>query len=275
MSSFAFIVPLLSSPSPDQRALGLGSLRLIDRLPGADQLAIVYEPGLLAALACFLDGNHSLSALEILSKLLDWKGRLSASKRLCQGAVFGSPCFPSLMGIAATGGSQQLKRKAWAVVVRVTCIEQKRRRAVLDSLGMVALLQAGLESEDNNIAVYAVNAVSNLSLDKEAASAMLDDHPDLVQALANTFDASGFCSKFERESANLYGVRSLFLFPSPSLSPYCTLYFVPTLTRSPPRRVHRAREHCELALEGDQPPPGLPPPRHGRRGCNRERRPER
>ena len=75
-------------------------------------------------------------------------------------------------------------------------MDDVRMKAMLDSADMVALLQAGLESKDDDIDRRAIITTSDLCRNNEVASDLLDNHPDLVKALVKTFSISGVCIKF-------------------------------------------------------------------------------
>ena len=60
---------------------------------------------------------------------------------LCCNAIFDSPCFPSLKTVAASGSTVELKQWARGAILNVSGMDEERRREMLDSPGMVALLQ--------------------------------------------------------------------------------------------------------------------------------------
>jgi len=176
---------------------------IFEHLPKEQQLAVAKEPGLLAAVEPFLRGGGDKvdTAIDLLLELADWEdGEFTENVEKCVAAIFDSPCFSSVKDMATTGSTVELKRQAWRVIKDVTCMEEERLKAVLDSPGMVALLQAGLESKDDDIAESAYITTYNLCCNAEVASDMLDSHPDLVKSLVNTFSTSGVCDKFKCKS---------------------------------------------------------------------------
>ena len=176
---------------------------IFEHLPKEQQLAVAKEPGLLAAVEPFLRGGGDKvdTAIDLLLELADWEdGEFTENVEKCVAAIFDSPCFSSVKDMAETGITVVLKRKAWEVIVWVSRMEEVRRKAMLDSAGMVALLLAGLKSEVVYIADIATTTIRNLSSSAEVASDLLDSHPDLVKALVNTFSTNGVCRKFRRKS---------------------------------------------------------------------------
>ena len=210
MSAYAHHVQRMTSGSAASRATALASLQenasLLRNAEG-ELLKLVREPGLLAALNTFLAGNGSeaTTALNVLYTL-------ATGQEQCMIAIFDSPCFPSLKNIAATGSSVQLRGWAFSVITWISFMEVGRLKALLDSPGMVALLQAGMKSADITTARHAICAVANLSADIATASAMLDSHPDLVQALVKSFSTDGVCDNFRRKST----YSRLHVLPSPA-----------------------------------------------------------
>ena len=152
------------------------------------------EPGLLTALNTFLSGGETLTALSMLGKLT--LGVTPSAER-CRSGVFASPCFASIKDIAATSSTLELEKEAWRVIAAVSGLEEERTKEVFDSPGMVPLLMSGLKRANNHIAEYATITIHNLSINETTASAVLDDHPRLVQALVDTFRTSGVCQKFQ------------------------------------------------------------------------------
>ena len=57
----------------------------------------------------------------------------------------------------------------------------------------------GLKSSNNDddVAECATVAIHDLCINKTTASAVLDIHPRLVQALVDSFSTSGVCRKFK------------------------------------------------------------------------------
>ena len=114
-------------------------------LPKEEQLNVGEEPGLLAAVEPFLRGDKAETALDLLIDLgrsrpgLD-DGEFTENMYKCAAAIFGSPCFSTIKDIAATGTTIKLMRKAWEVIVWVTCMETERRKTMVDSAGIFALL---------------------------------------------------------------------------------------------------------------------------------------
>ena len=157
-------------------------------------LAVVNEPGLLAALNSFLSGDESINTLQMLGELtLD----LSPSGRMSKSAVFASPCFASIKSIAAASSTLELEKEAWIVIANVAGLEVERKKDFLDSPGMVTLLLGGLKHANNDVAGNATITIHNLCVDEITASAVLDSHPKLVQALVDSFSTSGVFEKFK------------------------------------------------------------------------------
>jgi len=208
MPAYANLVTNLTNPT--NPAATLTTVRqFVDGLSEENMLEVVQEPGLLDALNKLIVGNTAFSTLYVLFSLV--KGM--TTERLCQAAVFDSSCFPSLKNMAATGSTLELKQLAWSTLTGIACMKEERLMAMLDSPDMAALLQSGLKSADADIATGANCTLSNLCRDEKTASAVLDDHPHLVQALVDTFSTSGVCDKFERKS--LLHTLSFFCSPSP------------------------------------------------------------
>ena len=223
MPAFASYVQCMTAGSASERGAGLDGLRstLGDAgLPEESHLAIVREPGLLAALNPFLSGDRSLTALKVLFFL----GRVfSPSAALCKSAVFDSECFPSVKAIAATGSTTELKQQAWAVIRSMAAGlgENHRTKEFIDSPGFVALLQSHLNTSDSGIAASTAFTINSLCRDKPNASAVLDNYPDLVQTLVNTFSTSGVGPKFNGK------LQLTSLAPPPRLLNSLTTLFLP------------------------------------------------
>jgi len=202
MPAYETFVTNMTATSKKNREAGLGSLcTIFKHLPKQQKLAVAEEPGLLDALELFLRGDKADIALDLLIELgeLD-DGEFTETTEKCAAAIFYSPCFSTVKELAETGSTVELKRKAWRVIGRVSGMENERLKELLDSAGMVALLQAGMESENDDIAEETTVATSNLCFNIEVASAILDSHPDLVKVLVKTFSTSGFCKKFGSKS---------------------------------------------------------------------------
>ena len=203
MPAYSSFVTTMTALTKKQRGAGLDSITsMIKHLPKEQQLAVAVEPGLLAAVEPFLrlGGDKASTALDLLSELgkAEREDRvITETARKCKAAIFDSPCLSSIKDMAAMGSTMKLKRKAWRVIVNVTCVDDVLMKAMLDSADMFALLQAGLESKDDKIARSATITTSNLCEIAEVASVLLDSHPDLVKALVNAFSTSGVCTKFE------------------------------------------------------------------------------
>ena len=225
MPSYKNLVALLSSPSPIEPADTLPTvkhlvkgmseenkrhfppLQVVDTLTTVKQLVeamseekkleVVQEPGLLKALNKLLAGDAALAALKVLCSLT--KG-LTPTNRMCKAAVF-LVCLPSIKDQAATGSTLERKQWAWVTLTRMANMKEEHLKAMFDSPDMVALLQSGMKSTDADIAESATITLSNLCCDEETASAVLDNHPNLVQTLVDTFSNVGVCEKFERKSS--------------------------------------------------------------------------
>ena len=161
-------------------------------------------PEVLVALSTFLTSeealtktDHGFDALLVLNELVRGGGLSRSVVDLCKAAVFDSPCFSSLKALAATGSTLELRRLAWGAITKVSCLSEERSKDVFDSAGMVALMTAGLKDQDDAVERSATIAVHNLVCFNEGnASAMLDSHLGLVQALVDTtFDV--VCDKFK------------------------------------------------------------------------------
>ena len=180
MPVYSSFVTTMTAPTKKQREAGLDSIKAIfEHLPKEQQLAVAGEPGLLAAVEPFLRGGDKVdTAIDLLLELTNFEnGEITATTEKCAAVVFGLPCFSTVKGMAATGGTVELKRKAWIVIVRVSCMENERMKAMFDSAGMVALLQAGLESKDDDIAWRATIITFTLCRSAEVASDLRDSHP--------------------------------------------------------------------------------------------------
>ena len=199
MPAYSDFVSSMTAPTKEHREAGLGCLlTMFERLPKEQQLSVALEPGLLAAVEPFLRGGDKAgTAIDLLLELakLD-KNMSTATTRKCEAAIFDSLCFSSIKGMASTGGTTELKRKAWRVIGNVACVEEERKKALLDSADMAALLQAGLESKDDFISETATATVANLCCNDEVASDLRDGHMDLRKALVVTFSTSGVSFKF-------------------------------------------------------------------------------
>ena len=205
MPAYSSFVKTMTEATQAARDAGLDSVAtMVEHLPKEQQLAVAKEPGMLAAVESFLrlGGNKASTAIDLLLELVEWENncKLTSTTKKCAAAIWESPCFSSVKDMATTGSTVELKRQAWRVIKDVTCMEEERLKAVLDSPGMVALLQAGLESKDDDIAESAYITTYNLCCNAEVASDMLDSHPDLVKSLVNTFSTSGVCDKFKCKS---------------------------------------------------------------------------
>ena len=171
-------------------------------------MEVAEEPGLLAAVEPVSEGRRGQGgtrALDLLIVLAKWENAPRSLKSRGNAKLPSSPrpCFSAVMDMAATGATIELKRRAWILIERVCCIECERRKAVLDSAGMDELLQAGLESKDDDIATKAAITVYRLCISNEVASTMLDSYPDLVNVLVVTVSTSGIGTKFECKSQPL------------------------------------------------------------------------
>jgi len=207
MPAYANLVTLLTAPADSVASLATVK-QTVEGLSDRQQLKVIEEKGLLEALNPFLPGDTALAALQVLYTLTSG---YTPIKMQCQAAVFDSLCFPSIKAMAATGSTLKLKQRAWATLASVSCMLKARSHAMLDSPGMSVLLQSGLKSADGDIAEGATIAINNLCLVKKTASAVLDDHPHLLQALVDTFSTSGFCKKFEGKQLPLARRQLLFL----------------------------------------------------------------
>ena len=191
MPAYFPFVEAMTVPDQVHHRIGLDSLAsVVGHLDWTERELVAEEPGLLAAVEPFLRSvGEAGTALDLLVELEEG------------GQVFRSPCFPTVVDIAATGGTVELKEKAWAVILEVARGEYSEEEAMFDSPGMAALLQGGLESEDDDIAEKAHRTVSWLVVDEgTVASKMLDSHPDLVEALIKNFGKDGACEKFLSKS---------------------------------------------------------------------------
>ena len=185
------------------------------------QLSVAEEPGLLAAVGPFLRGGDKAGiAINLLFELGRREGgEFTVTARKCVAAIFDSSCFSSVKDMAETGITVVLLRKAWEVIWRVSRMEEERKKAMLDSAGMVALLLAGLKSEDDCIAERASVTTRNLSCSAEVASDLLDSHPDLVKALVLLISTSGVGMRFMRKSqltlslSHSYSLVSILIHP--------------------------------------------------------------
>ena len=189
MSSYASHVQRMTTGSVPERAAGLANLEnVVDGLTEEQLLEVVRESGLLAALNLFLSGDWALASLKVLYSLM---GRDSSpdspTLRLCGAAIFDSPCFPLLKSFAASGGTLELKREAWEAIRGVSRMGGERLREFFDSPGMVALLKAGLESEDQIIAKNTTSTIKNLCFDETTATAIFDSpcFPSLKELAAS------------------------------------------------------------------------------------------
>ena len=201
MPAYAPHVKRMTTGSTSERGAGLdGLLSILPGLPKESKLAIAREPGLLAALNSFLVGDRTVTALKVLHRLGGRDDSSNVRLRQCKTTIFYSPCFPSVKGVAATGSTIALKNAAFAVIASTSGLEDERRKEFLDSPGIVDLLQDGLFNTYSYIAENASVTISNLCIDETTASAVLDNHPDLVQALVDTFSTSGVCEKFHSKS---------------------------------------------------------------------------
>ena len=201
MPAYETFVTTMTATSKKNREAALGNLwAVFKHLPKVEQLNVGEEPGLLAAVEPFLRGDKAETALDLLNKLGELEvGEVTETTRKCAAAIFDSPCLSTVKDLAETGSTVKLKREAWAVIGKVSCMEEERMKELLDSAGMVALLQAGMESEDD-IATYATAATTNLCCNIEVASDVLNGHPDLVKAFVKAFSIGGTCYKFRSES---------------------------------------------------------------------------
>ena len=203
MSAHSSHVQRMTTGSASERGAGLDGLKnTLGDMSEEQLLEVVREPGLLAALNVFFSGDKSLTALKVLFALMrPSSDPFSPTTKQCRAAIFDSPCFPSLKDIAASSsGTLELKRKAWRAIRGASRLEVGRRREVIDSPGMVALLQVGLESADHSIAVQTMDTIYNLCRDETTAAAVFDGHPDLVQSLVDTFCNSGVNDQFKCKS---------------------------------------------------------------------------
>jgi hypothetical protein len=199
MPAYASHVQRMTAGSGSERGAGLDGLSIIVSdagLPVESRLAILREPGLLAALNSFLVGDRTVTALKVLLCIVR-RTNMSFSAGQCLSVIFVSPCFPSLMAIAATGSTMQLKYWAYHVAISISMLEDERKKDFLDSPGMVTLLLSGLKHANNDVAGNATITIHNLCVDEITASAVLDSHPKLVQALVDSFSTSGVCEKFK------------------------------------------------------------------------------
>ena len=191
MPAIASHVQRMTARSASERGAGLESLRsTLGALSEEQLLEVVREPGLLSALNQHLlpfSKNQPLTSLTMLyflpltalNVLYTLMGRESSpdspTLQLCNSAIFDSPCFSSLKDIAASGSATlELKQNAWEAIKGVARMEEGRLTEMLDSPGMVELLQAGIESEDHCIAANATTTSRNLCFDESTATAMFD-----------------------------------------------------------------------------------------------------
>jgi len=206
--------------------------QLVKGLSEEEKLEVVWEPGLLQALNNSLLAGEALAALaslEVLRTLV--KGEDTPTNQMCRTAVFESPCFPSIKNVAATGGTPELKRTAWDILIDVACLKQESRCAMVDSPGMAVFLQNGMKSADTAIARRATITLSNLCLNETAAAAVLDYYPSLLEALVDTFSDSGAGFKFERKQptqnvTNKTFPLSFFPLPPPPNTPPFVVHIV-------------------------------------------------
>jgi len=223
MPAFASHVQRMTARSASERGAGLdGMMSILDDLSEEQLLAVVREPGLLAALNLFLSGDRSLTALKVLDSLMGKAiNPISLALMLSYAAIFDSPCFPSLKDIASSGRTLELKQSAWAAITGLACMEEGRLREMFDSPGMVALLQAGLESADITIASMASATVYNLCEDETIASAIFDSpcFPSAknVAALGSTLGLKREAWKFITCVTNMEEGRLRELFDSPGM----------------------------------------------------------
>ena len=176
MPAYASHVQRMTTGSATERRAGLDDMMsLLDDLSEEQLLEVVREPGLLAALNAFLSGDSSLVALKVLYALMGKDSDPgSPTLKLCNVAIFDSPCFLSIKGIAASGSTLELKHTAWTAIKAVARMEEGRSREFFYSAGMVALLRAGIESVASVIAKNASATIQNLSWDVSTASAIFN-----------------------------------------------------------------------------------------------------
>ena len=193
MPAYAYIQQLLSSPSAKERGKGLSGLSLIGGLSCEENEKLAEEPGLLAALNPILIAPDT--AFLVLELLFVIVSAPPSSKTLCLAPVFSSPVFPTLTKIAALG-APPLSQSAWLVIANLSGVDKHLKKVFFDSPGIVALLQGGIKSADLSIAENASVTLSNLCRNAEVASAVLDDQPELVRALVDTFSTRGVGLRF-------------------------------------------------------------------------------
>ena len=190
-----------------RKRCGMAAIQGVSYMEQDRLMEMLYSPGMVALLKAGLESADSCIAEYSTTTI---------SNLCCDettgSAIFDSPCFPSLKKLAASGITLERRRCGMVAIQAISCMEEGRRTDMLDSPGMVALLETGLESADSSIAEYSTTTISNLCCDETTASAVLDSHPDLVQGLAETFCNVGVSDKF-RGKSQLHKTR---LFPSHS-----------------------------------------------------------
>ena len=208
-SPYRLVVNLLQSYDPNMRSSGLATLSGMvfsdPPLASSQQLEMVQAPLLLESLASFLsltaDPSLATSTLELLCELA--KG-LEAEKRECKAAIYDSQVFLNLLSLLPPSSplpSLPLQQWAWSLVTTLSAVRDELKLELFSSHGMPLLLQAGVESTDDYASEEAVRTLANLCSYEEVASAVLDEHPELVRALVGALTRSGvprdfkFCRK--------------------------------------------------------------------------------
>jgi len=173
MPAYASHVQRMTTGSASERGAGLANLgRSLGDLSEEQLLEVVREPGLLAALNPLLWGDRSLTALKVLFALMGRDSNPSSrTLHFCGAAILESPCFPSLKELAASGSTLKHKREAWEAIRGVSRLEEGR---LLDSPGMVELLQVGLKGADHSIAKHVTATIHNLCTDETTATAIFE-----------------------------------------------------------------------------------------------------
>jgi len=186
----------MTAGSASERSAGLASLMsMLDGPPEEERLVAANEPGLLAALNSFLSGSESLTALQVLTKLMHGCHTHGGAVQVNFPRLVLLPLGQGHRGdeqhVGAREGGLDCHRKS-----PVAGAEDERKREVFDSPDVDPLLPGGPKSAKNHVTEYATVAIHNLCMNKATASAVLGSHPKLVQALVDTFRTSGVCKMF-------------------------------------------------------------------------------